>query len=118
MREHQTPNDALQLVTDVDEARRLGQALTKASICDLVLDDGTYVPDTAVVDSHAVGTIVGGQTGFLPFAEVPALASRHIEKVLLLSGIHRVPLLGRWLRHSWATCAGACLAKPYWMPRL
>jgi len=108
----------MELVTDPDEARQIDHTLAEADFCDLVLDDGSYVPNSAVLESRAFGIVIGGQTGFLPFAGIPGLASRRIQHILRLSRVHRIPLLGSWLRHSWASRVGGRLTKPSWIPKL
>src|SRR4051812_26297687 len=108
----------MELVTQSDEARELDHRLQDASRFDLILDDGTYLPDSFVIEARAFGILVGGHTGIVLFAEIPSLAFRRVHQSLPLSRRYHFPFFGRWLRHRWASQAGARLTKPDWVPAL
>lgn len=109
----------MELVTHSDESQKLQEQMgPRPTMFDVVLDDGSYLTDTAVVDDRAVGIVVGGHTGFIAFADVPSLASRRVHHALRLSGIYYLPFLGHRLRRRWAARAGVRLVRPSWVPRL
>jgi hypothetical protein len=109
----------MDLVTHSDESQKLQRDMIKrGTMFDVILDDGSHVADTLAVDGRAVGVVVGGQTGFLAFADVPQLSSRHIRHTLRLSRVHRLPFIGRRLRRQWAVRAGALPDWPAWIPKM
>ena len=109
----------MDLVTCSDESLNLQRAMIqRGTLFDVILDDGSLVANTLAVDGRAVGVVVGGQTGFLAFADVPQLSSRHIKHTLRLSRVHRMPIFGPRLRQSWAMRAGASPDWPDWIPKI
>lgn len=109
----------MELVTDKDESERLERQMPRpVPVFDIVLDDGSLVPAVAVVADRALGVIVGGHTGFLPFSAVPQIRSRRVRDALRLTPIHRLPFIGRWLRRRWAQRVGASPNPPAWIPKL
>jgi hypothetical protein len=109
----------MELVTRKDESERLERNLpVPVPAYDIVLDDGSLVPDVAVVGDRAVGVIVGGHTGFLSFADVPQIVSRQIRNTLRLTQVHKLPFIGPCLRRRWARKVGASLDHPAWIPKL
>ena len=87
-------------------------------VFDVVLDDGSLLPWVAVIEDRAIGIIVGGQTGFFAFADVPEVVSRSVRHSLRLSRMHKLPVIGRWLRHRWAERVGASSAHASWIPKM
>jgi hypothetical protein len=111
----------MDLVMDPAEFKRLeGEALKlkPTPVFDLVLDDNTFVPSVVALGDRALGVLVGGHTGFLPFADVPAIVSRRVREALPVSGAYASPLVGWWLRRRRATRAGASASRPSWIPAL
>lgn len=105
----------MDLVTDKGEFKRLeGEAmkLRPVPVFDLVLDDNSFVPGVVALGDRALGVVVGGHTGFLAFADVPAVANRKVRHVLRVSGVYASPFLGRWLRRRRAAGAGASSGCP------
>lgn len=109
----------MDLVIHKDEAEKLEREMrVPVPMFDVVLDDGSLVLGVAVVGDRAVGVIVGGHTGFLPFADVPQVASRRIRDALRLTRVHALPFIGNWLRRRWARRVGASLGQPAWIPKM
>ena len=107
----------MELVTHKDESDRLQREMpVPAPVFDVVLDDGSLVQSVVVVNDRAIGVIVGGHTGFLPFAAVPELATRRVRDALRLTRCHRFPFIGSRIRHRWAQTRSASVARPSWMP--
>lgn len=108
----------MQLVTCQDESERLQREMpSPVPLFDIVLDDSSLVPTVAVVADRALGVIVGGHTGLLPFSAVPQLHSRRVLHALRLAPLHRLPFIGRRLRR-WARRLGASPNPPVWIPKL
>jgi len=111
----------MDLVTNPGEFRRLeGEALKLEPIpvFDLILDDNSFVPSVVALGDRALGVLVGGHTGFLPFADVPAVASRKVREALRVSGAYASPFFGWWLRRRRAGRAGALPGRPSWIPAI
>jgi hypothetical protein len=109
----------MRLVTDPVEAKRLERHLSElAQLHDLVLDDGTFIQDVAVFGNCATGVILGGQSGYVSFSEVPEISHRNVRAAIPLAGLRAWPLIGTTIRRRWAARAGSQLARPKWLPVL
>jgi hypothetical protein len=109
----------MELVTRPDDSQTLQRDMaTSVPVFDVVLDDGSLLPNVAVVEGRAVGVIAGGHSGFIAFADVPELASRQVVHKLRVAGAYSVPVLGAWLRRRWAVRLGASPSRPSWIPSL
>ena len=87
-------------------------------IADVILDDGTYLDEVVCYNGRALGIDAGGWTGFLPFTECAETKGRRIVNFLEWKWRHRVPLIGRILRHRWARKNGVVPQRPGWVPIL
>lgn len=85
-------------------------------IADVILDDGTYLDEVVCYDGRALGIDIGGHTGFLPFTECGETKGRRIVSFLEWKWRHKVPVIGRILRHRWARRHGAVPERPGWVP--
>ena len=111
----------MELVTDSAQFKSLEAEAAKLRpmpVFDLVLDDKSFVPAVVAIGDKALGVLVGGQTGFLPFADVPQVAPRKIEHTLRVSGIYTSAFVGWWLRRRWAARVGALPGLATWLPKL
>jgi len=111
----------MNLVTDPAEFKKLeGEAwkLKPMPVFDLVLDDDSFVPGVVALGDSASGVLVGGHTGFLPFADVPAVANRKVRVALRVSGAYGSPFVGWWLRRRRAARAGALPGRAPWIPTI
>ena len=109
----------MELVTTLDEFRRLEAQVPKPGLVfDLVLDDGSLVPAVLAGGDRALGIMVGGHTGFLPFADVPKVADRKVRHTLRVSGVYASLFIGWWLRRRWAAKVGASPARASWIPAI
>ena len=107
----------MKLVTNHKEAEKLPvNRWDQASLVDLVLDDGSYVPGACIVDEAAFGVVIGGQTGAIEFHEIPEARDRQVVAHLAHTTITRVPLLGTILRSLWARRNGSRRKRPPWLP--
>lgn len=108
------------LVTEKVESARLEQQLSSSdwTLHDVVLDDGTWLPNTMVLNDQAFGLLIGGHTVFQFFREVPQLIGRNVTHNLRLRRRHGSLLFGWWLRRRWARQAGARLDHPKWRARI
>jgi len=108
------------IVTDKAESARLEQQLNSRdwTLHDVVLDDGTWLPDTMVLNDQAFGLLIGGHTVFQFFREVPQLVGRNVTQDLRLRRCHGSLLFGSWLRRRWARQVGARLDHPKWRARI
>ena len=114
-------SNRMDMVIDPAEFKRLeGEALKLKPIpvVDLILDDSSFGPSVVALGDKALGVLVGGHIGFLPFADVPAIASRRVREALPVSGAYASPFIGWWLRRRWAARAGALASRPSWIPAL
>jgi len=109
----------MELVTRPEESQTLQREMPiPVPVFDIVLDNGSLLPNVAVVDDRAVGVIVGCHTGFIAFADVPELASRQVGHALRIAGAYSMPVIGAWLRRRWAARLGARPSRPSWIPPL
>jgi hypothetical protein len=110
----------LKLVTDKNESTSLASQIGSGGgdCFDLVLDDGSYLADALVFDGRAVGLIIGGQTGYISFSDVPQIRGHTISHSLRLRRYHSWPIIGRQLRHRWAQNLGVKLRHPDWRPKI
>ena len=115
-----TNDDFMTIVTEKAESARLEQQLIakRWTLHDVVLDDGTWLPDTMVFDDRALGLLIGGQTAFQFIRDVPQLVGRIVAHELRLRRRHGLLLLGWWLRRRWARQVGARLDYPDWRARI
>jgi hypothetical protein len=86
------------LITDSEESNRLQQQVGQFLIYDIVLDDGTWLPNTMVIDDRAFGLLIGGHTAFQFFRDIPQLAGRTVQHWLRLRSRHGSLLFGWWCR--------------------
>ena len=111
----------MDLVTDKLESARLLEEVFRLKafplpVFDLILDDNSFVPDVVALGQRAVGVVVGGHTGFLSFADVPAVANRKVREALPVSGAYATPFVGSWLRRRRAERVGALPGTVSWLP--
>jgi hypothetical protein len=104
------------ILTEKAESARLEQQLSVRDwkLHDIVLDDGTWLPNTLVFDDRALGLLIGGHTGFQFFRDVPQLVGRKVTHDLRLCRRHASLFFGWWLRRRWARRMGARLTYPDW----
>ena len=116
----QADEDRMVIVTEKTESERLEQQLSSSDwrLHDIVLDDGTWLPDTMVLNDQAFGLLIGGHTGFQFFRDVPQLVGKNVTKHLRLRRRHGSLLFGWWLRRRWARQVGARLDYPQWRARI
>jgi len=88
------------------------------AILDVLLDDGTWLPDTMAVGDRAFGLLIGGHTVFQFFSDVPELIGRSIKHALQLRRRHGSLLFGWWLRRRWARGVGARIEYPAWRAKI
>ncbi|MBI4472823.1 MAG: hypothetical protein HY646_09160 [Acidobacteria bacterium] len=67
------------------------------------------------VNGRALGIDIGGHTGFLPFTECEETKGHRIVSFLEWKWRHKVPVIGRILRHRWALRHGAVPQRPGWV---
>ncbi|HEV7927653.1 MAG TPA: hypothetical protein VGR14_20035 [Verrucomicrobiae bacterium] len=111
----------MMLIADVEESKRLEQKLRPNGgflTYDIVLDEGTWLPNTVVIDDKAFGLLIGGHTGFQFFRDIPQLAGRTVFHWLKLRRRHGLLLIGWWFRKRWARAVGARLEYPTWRVRI
>ena len=108
------------IVSEKMESERLEQQISsrKWTLHDIVLDDGTWLPDTMVFEDRAFGLLIGGHTAFQFFRDVPQVTGRNITHDLRLRRRHWSLFFGWWLRKRWARRVGARLEYPTWRFRL
>ena len=111
----------MEIVKDPADFRKLELEVLKLNpvpVFDLILDDDTFVPGVVALDDRALGILVGGHTGLIAFADVPAVANRTVRRALRVSGIYKSPFFGWWLRRRRAERAGALAGSPSWIPTI
>jgi hypothetical protein len=110
----------MKIVTEQAESAHLEQQLNSShwTLHDVVLDDGTWLPDTMVFNDMAFGLLIGGHTAFQFFRDVPQLVGRNVTHDLRLRRRHGSLLFGWWLRRRWARHVGARLDYPNWRARI
>ena len=111
----------MDLVIDQAEFKKLEREALKLKpmpVFDLVLDDNSFVPGVVALGDRALGVLVGGHTGFLSFADVPAVADRKVREALRVSGAYASTLVGWWLRRRRAAKAGALGGRASWLPAI
>ena len=104
------------LVTNKNESQQLEQQMMSSDwrLHDVVLNEGTWLPDTMVVDDKAFGLLIGGHTVFQFFRDIPDLVGKTVANALPLRRRHGSLLFGWWLRRRWARRVGARLEYPTW----
>ena len=104
------------IVTEKTESERFEQQISSSdwTLHDIILDDGTWLPDTMVVDDRAFGLLIGGHTVFQFFRNIPQLVGRNVTHTLRLRRRHGSLFFGWWLRRRWARKVGARLEYPTW----
>jgi hypothetical protein len=104
------------IVTAKEESEEFEQNMGSRNwtLHDVVLDDGTWLPDTMVVGDRAFGLLIGGHTVFQFFRDIPQLGGRAMAYDLPLRRRHGSLLFGWWLRRKWARQVGATLKYPAW----
>src|SRR5690349_8229883 len=104
------------LVTNKNESQKLEQQIMSSDwrLYDVVLNDGTWLPDTMVVGDQAFGLLIGLHTVFQFFRDIPDLAGKTVANALPLRRRHGSLLFGWRLRRRWARQVGARLEYPTW----
>jgi hypothetical protein len=87
-------------------------------LADIILDDGTYLDEVLCIGENALGIVIGGHTGFLPFTDCDQVKGRQIRSFLKWSWRHTLPLVGRRLRQNWAQSMGVIPERPSWAPHI
>lgn len=104
------------------QIRRFRQGATDlwqtGELADIILDDGSYLDEVLCFGDYALGIMIGGHTGFLPFTDCEQIKGRRVTNFLKWGWSHAVPLVGRRLRYQWAQKMGVTPARPSWVPKI